>query len=112
MIKRVSLLVRKPELSRAEFARHWREVHAPLARRVPGLIRYTQNLVLEAGDRHPHLPATDTPVDGIAETYYADRASMERARDTPEAAAMLADGATFIASVTTFLVEEDVIFSD
>ena len=34
---------RKDGLSLADFSRHWREVHAPLAKQMPGMQRYTQN---------------------------------------------------------------------
>ena len=40
MIKSLSLLTRRPELSHAEFVRHWLDIHAPLAHAVPGVRRY------------------------------------------------------------------------
>jgi hypothetical protein len=42
MIKSISLLTRKRDLTHEEFLRHWVEVHAPLAHGVPGLLRYVQ----------------------------------------------------------------------
>ena len=35
MIKSLSLLTRRPELSHAEFVKHWLEIHGPLALAVP-----------------------------------------------------------------------------
>ena len=43
MIKSLSLLTRRPELSHEEFVRHWLEIHAPLAHSVPDVRRYVQN---------------------------------------------------------------------
>ncbi len=39
MIKRIAVLTRRPELSREKFAKHWREVHGELSRRVPHMLR-------------------------------------------------------------------------
>jgi len=39
MIKSFGLLPKKPGLSDEQFHRHWREIHAPLALRLPGLRR-------------------------------------------------------------------------
>ncbi|MEU9343807.1 EthD family reductase [Streptomyces sp. NPDC048278] len=36
---------RKPGLTREQFAEHYRSVHAPLARRLPGLVEYRQTLL-------------------------------------------------------------------
>jgi uncharacterized protein (TIGR02118 family) len=111
MIKRISLLVRRPELSAEEFARHWREIHGPLAKPVPNVIRYVQNLVV--GDSgHPDLPSGGQRIDGIVEFWFEDRATMEAAFATPEAEAMFADGTLFIESVTSFIVEEHTVIGD
>lgn len=46
MIKSISMIRRKPGISREEFMRHYEEVHAPLALRVlTGLRKYVRNYV-------------------------------------------------------------------
>ena len=55
MIKSVSLLTRKPGMTHAQFVRHWVDVHAPLARGVPGLRRYVQSHIVEERSR-PDIP--------------------------------------------------------
>ena len=46
MIKSISLIRRKPGLTREEFVRHYEEVHAPLALScLPGLRKYVRNYV-------------------------------------------------------------------
>ena len=48
MVKYIALIKRKKGLSREEFVRYWKEVHAPLAcKLVPGLRKYVQNYVTE-----------------------------------------------------------------
>ena len=109
MIKRISLITRKPELSREAFAEHWREIHGPLARPVPKVVRYVQNHIVDAGPAHPHLPKSGLAVDGIVEFWFESRADMDEAFATPEAQALFADGALFIDTVTSFIVEEHVV---
>ena len=108
MIKSLSLLTRRPELTHDEFVRHWIEIHAPLAHAVPGLRRYVQNHIVGARSR-PDIPDTDVSVDGIAELWFDDRAAMERANASPEAKRLHDDGALFIGGIKTFIIEEKTI---
>jgi uncharacterized protein (TIGR02118 family) len=108
MIKSLSLLTRKDGMTHEQFVAHWVKVHAPLAHVVPGLMRYVQSHIVEERTR-PDIPTTEVEVDGIAELWYADRASMARAHASPEAKALHADGALFIGRIKTFTVEEHVI---
>ena len=105
MIKSISLLTRKPELTHQQFVEHWLEIHAPLALAVPGLRRYVQSHIVDERTR-PDIPTTPVEVDGIAELWYDDRAAMERAVASPEARRLHADGALFIGRIKTFIVEE------
>lgn len=108
MIKSISLLTRRDGMTHEQFVRHWVEVHAPLAHRVPGLRRYVQSHILEERKR-PDIPSIDVEVEGIAELWYDDRDAMARALASPEARALHADGALFIGRIKTFTIEERVI---
>lgn len=108
MIKSLSLLTRRPELSHDEFVRHWLDIHAPLAHAVPGVSRYVQNHI-EGERKRPDIPETEVAVDGIAELWYDDRAAMDRANASPEAKRLHDDGALFIGRIKTFIIEEKVI---
>jgi uncharacterized protein (TIGR02118 family) len=108
MIKSLSLLTRKPELSHAEFVRHWLEIHAPLAHAVPGVKRYVQNHI-EGERTRPDIATTGVGVDGIAELWFEDRAAMDRANASPEAKRLHDDGTLFIGGIKTFIIEEKVI---
>jgi uncharacterized protein (TIGR02118 family) len=92
-IGRISFVRALPGLGRAEMARHWGEVHWPIARvHHPALWRYVQNVVVE-----PITP--DAPeVDGIAELRFRSVADLrERFYDSEEGKRIVAD------DVVTFL---------
>ncbi len=108
MIKSLSLLTRRPELTHEQFVKHWIEIHAPLALAVPELRRYVQSHIIDERAR-PDIPTTAVAVDGIAETWYDDREAMARANASPEAKALHADGALFIGGIKSFITEEKVI---
>lgn len=64
-VKRMSFVRRVPAIDHGEFARHWGEQHAPLARvHHPGIWRYVQNVVIEP------LTGTAPELDGIAELHF------------------------------------------
>jgi uncharacterized protein (TIGR02118 family) len=105
MIKILGLLTRKDGITREEFVRHWFDIHAPLAHAVPGIRRYVQSHITGTRTR-PDVPETDVEVDGIAELWYDDMASFQRAAATPEMKALTDDGALFIGQIKTYVIEE------
>jgi uncharacterized protein (TIGR02118 family) len=108
MIKTVGLLTRKNGWTREQFTKHWVEVHAPLAHKVPGLRRYVQSHI--RGERtRTDIEATPLEIDGIAELWFDDQAALETAARTPEMKALHADGALFIGRIKSYIVEEKVI---
>jgi uncharacterized protein (TIGR02118 family) len=105
MIKVLGLLTRKAGISHEEFVRHWYDVHGPLAHAVPGIRRYVQSHI--AGTRtRPDIPETDVDVDGIAEIWYDDLETMQRAGASPEMKTLTDDGALFIGQIKSFVIEE------
>ena len=68
--KLFALIARRPDLSGAAFSAHWRQVHGPLALRMPALRRYVQNHVRPWSFRLVEPPA----LDGIAEAWFDDAA--------------------------------------
>ena len=111
MIKSISLLTRRPELTHEQFVRHWVEIHAALAHAVPGMRRYVQNHIVETRIR-PDIPETDVEVDGIAETWFDNREAMAGANASPEAKRLHDDGALFIGRIKTFTIEEKFIIGN
>jgi uncharacterized protein (TIGR02118 family) len=105
MIKVLGLLTRKDGISHEEFVRHWFDIHGPLAHAVPGVRRYVQSHIVGTRTR-PDIPETDVEVDGIAELWYDDMETMQRAGATPEMKALTDDGALFISRIKTYVIEE------
>ena len=63
MYKHAAFLVRKSELSHAEFREYWQQNHTPIAREIEGVVRYATVT--------PRLPNA-APYDGIAELYFEE----------------------------------------
>lgn len=105
MIKVISLLTRKPDLTHENFVRHWLEVHAPLAHAVPGVRRYVQSHIVGTRTR-PDIPETEVEADGIAELCYDDQDAFAQAAASPEMKRLTDDGALFIGRIKTWVVEE------
>ncbi|MCE2391495.1 MAG: EthD domain-containing protein [Proteobacteria bacterium] len=69
----IAFVVRRGDRTRAEFARHWDEVHGPLARRHhPGIWRYVQNVVSE------RLTRGAPDWDGFAELHFRSLEDFEQ----------------------------------
>ena len=105
MIKVLALLTRKDGITHEEFVSHWYDIHGPLAHAVPGIRRYVQSHITGTRGR-PDIPETGVEVDGIAELWYDDMTSLERAAATPEMKRLTDDGALFIGRIKTFVIEE------
>src|SRR6202051_2471561 len=105
MIKGLGLLTRKDGLAHEEFVQHWLEIHGPLAHAVPGVRRYVQSHIVGTRTR-PDIPETDVDVDGIAELWYDDMESFQRAAASPEMKRLTDDGALIIAQIKTYLIDE------
>ncbi len=86
-VRRISFVRAAPGLTRAEMARHWGEVHWPIAQvHHPALWRYVQNVVVEP-------VTTDAPeVDGIAELHFRSIADLrDRFYDSDEGLRIVAE---------------------
>jgi len=105
MIKMLALLTRKEGMTHEAFVRHWFDIHGPLAHAVPGVRRYVQSHIVGTRSR-PDIPDTDVEVDGIAELWYDDMATAERAAATPEMKRLTDDGALFIGRIKSYVIEE------
>lgn len=105
MIKMIALLKRKPDLSHDEFLDHWINVHGPLARGIPGIRRYVQSHIVTEQQR-ADIEDISLKVDGIAELWFDSADSMKATHQTAEMQRLLADGATFIGQIKTFIVDE------
>ncbi|WP_194903835.1 EthD family reductase [Catenulispora rubra] len=83
---------RKAGLTREEFAEHYRSVHAPLARRLPGLLEYRQTLL--RADYQWHGQRCE--YDAISVYVFESDEAAEAAWTSPEGVAVDDDTGLFI----------------
>lgn len=69
MIKLVTLLKRRPTMTRGEFEDRWLNVHAPMAAVFPGLRGYVLSFSIQPGE---------PDADGVAQLWFDDRAGAQR----------------------------------
>lgn len=107
MVKVILLLHRRPGMSQEQFRRYWREVHAPLLLRLPGLRRLVLNYALPAG------PGRAPACDGVGEDWFDSAEAMQAALASPEGQAVAADAPNFVdlSKVQMVVVEEDEVNS-
>ena len=84
MTKVIFVVHKRPDMDRGEFRRYWRDVHGPIAARVPGLRKYVQNHSL------PDPASGELPCDGIAELWFDSPEAMQAGFASPEGAATTA----------------------
>lgn len=109
MIKRVSLLARKPGQTHEEFVKHWLQVHAPIAHGIPGIARYACTEIVTSSTRKDGPLPIDLEIDGIAEMWFMDQESLNKAVASEAFKALRADGAAFIGREIDFVTSEFVI---
>lgn len=104
MVKLIYCISKKPDMSVEEFQHYWRDVHGPIAGKIPGLRRYVQCHVV------PSLYERDIkpPYDGAAELWFDDLDALAAAMRSPEVAAALEDEKNFIdhSRVASFITIE------
>jgi uncharacterized protein (TIGR02118 family) len=105
MLKFIVVIYKLDSLSEPDFVRYFREVHGPLAEKIPGLVRYVQNFVAKDDTRkHPGWNA-------VIELYFSDRETMERGWKSPAGIAATDDLRAFadLTRTTWSIVEEHIV---
>lgn len=102
MIKAITLLYRRPDLSVAEFQRHWRDHHAGIIAALPGVRRYVQSAPTPESYRGGQ-PAFD----GFAELWADDTQAFRDLAASPQYAAVIADEQRFLDRTATDLILVD-----
>jgi uncharacterized protein (TIGR02118 family) len=103
LIKTVSLLNRRSDLSPEQFHKYWRDTHARLVLDLPGVRQYIQC-------RPVPIPGKRPRYDGIAEVWYDDYNSLRATMGSQACKRLLADEGNFMGSSThdsIFLIVEE-----
>lgn len=98
-VKRLGMVRRKANLTHEQFLAHWLNTHAELCKRLPGLRRYSINLVQR--DRSPGFN-----YDGFSELWFDSIEAYDAAMASPEGRTLLADLPNFVEHIDPVLVEE------
>jgi uncharacterized protein (TIGR02118 family) len=115
MIKRLTIMTRKPGLSRSEFADYWMNTHAPLLASHPAVKRLVINVTRQFTRFSTRNPDVEDPLrtnflsqtpDGFVELWFDDRDSMEAMYASDFSRTLIADAENFVGSIATFIVEE------
>lgn len=98
-VKRVGLVVRKASLTQEQFEQHWLTVHADLCKKLPGMLRYSVNLVDRA-----RFPAFG--YDGFSELWFESEAALVASLSSPEGRTLLADLPNFTERIDPIVTHE------
>jgi uncharacterized protein (TIGR02118 family) len=91
-VKNIEFVNRRPGIALEPFRSYWRNIHGPLAAKIPVVGRYEQNHLALSEYQHNPTP----PYDGLAITWFASTTDMRRGTTTSEYAATRADEAHFL----------------
>ena len=97
--KRLGILRKKDGISHQEFVDHWLNKHAALCVRLPGLRRYSVNLV----DRK-RFPKFD--YDGFSELWFDSEEALVAAFASPQGKTLLADLPNFAGDIDPIISVE------
>lgn len=100
--KRLGILRRKDGITHEEFVNHWLQKHAALCVKLPGLRRYTINLVDRK--RFPHFD-----YDGFSELWFDSEDALTTALQSPEGKTLMADLPNFAKDVSPIISVEHTI---
>ena len=100
-VRTVAILGRKPGISFEQFDRYWLEIHAPLAAKLPGVLRYVQ--------RHVEVPSAEFGVDGFAFIDYESAEAMDAAWASAAGQEALADVPNFLGRHEVVVITDHVI---
>jgi uncharacterized protein (TIGR02118 family) len=103
--KRLGFVKRRADMTHEQFAQHWLGVHAQLCSKLPGLRRYSVNLVDKA--RFPKFE-----YDGFSELWFDNEPSLWAALESTEGKTLLADLPNFAGAIDPIVsVETPVVWS-
>lgn len=102
--KRLGLVKKREDMTHEQFTAHWLGVHATLCSKLPGMLRYSVNLVDR--ERFPKFG-----YDGFSELWFDSEASLWAALESPEGKTLLADLPNFAGAIDPIIsVETPVIW--
>ncbi|EUB99236.1 Ethyl tert-butyl ether degradation EthD [Rhizobium sp. CF080] len=106
-VKRMSFLRKRPDISIEQFQDEWFNMHSILVKRIPGLLGYRQNLVIDR--QTDRFNAADTGaevnVDGVVELWFESTDAIEKGFRSPRGITTMTHAQEFISEISTYMVE-------
>lgn len=103
MIKRITLLRRRDDITEQAFRRHWAEPHAQIAKGFEGLVRYNQNRIDDiCWQRGP----VKFEVGGIVELWFKSQDAVARNAYSDTSRALIEDEPRFLSGLTAMSAGE------
>ena len=121
MIKRLTIMTRKPGMTHEAFAQYWTNVHGPLLASHPAVKRMVANVTEEflrfsVRNENSIDPLRSTILtqipDGFVELWFEDRPSMEAMYNSDFSKRLVADAENFVGAIVTFIVQEVEIMAE
>lgn len=109
MIARFGLVQKVPKLSQDAFSTHWRDVHGPLAAKMPGLRSYQQHEVVNKDQFGISQKRGGWDLDGMSELRFDDCDAMMEAVTAPLYADTVVDERNVFADVNVVAAEKHVV---
>lgn len=103
MIKRVTLLRRREDLTEQDFRTHWAEPHAKIAKGFEGLLRYNQNRIDEICWR---TGSCQFEVGGIVELWFRSEGAVRNNATSETTRALIEDEPKFLSGLTALAAGE------
>ena len=92
-VKGVEFFSRRPDLSIEAFQHHWRDTHAALVTKIPGVVRYVMSATRASAYAGGRIP----PYDGAALMWFDSPDAVRAAGASAEYKALIADRQDFLA---------------
>jgi uncharacterized protein (TIGR02118 family) len=103
MVKLIGTAYKRDDFTTEEFFRYWREVHAPITGKCPGLRGYVVSEVLRKLQG-------DLEADAFVELWFDDEEALDYAMASPEEEAAWADVGNYAKLTGTFWVAKEHVY--
>lgn len=105
--KRMSLIRKRPDVTMEQFQDEWLNTHPILVKRLPGLLGYRQNIVIDRQKDRLKVDESgdDIQVDGVVELWFESAAATEEAFRSPRGLTAMSHAQEFLGEISTYMVD-------
>ncbi|CAN5515507.1 hypothetical protein BH24ACT5_BH24ACT5_06350 [soil metagenome] len=104
-VRNLTVLTRRAGISRADFRRHWLDVHAPMVAELPHVLSYSQHHV-ESSTTRSGFATRDYEIDGFVDFRFDSADGMQKAFESDLGRSIMSDAQQFIESMRVYTVTE------